>query len=855
MNPYENDNPFGGTSPKLRGLSRLIKILAGLTFFAAILGFVGAIGIYIYFSQDLPQINTLKDYNPSIVSEVYSADGTKIGEFWKECRYLLPFNEIPKKIIEAFVASEDARFFEHRGVDFASIIRAFIKNVRAGRIVQGASTITQQIARSFFLSPERTFTRKIKEAILATQIEKNLNKEDILFLYLNQIFLGNRAYGIDAAARNYFQKNIEELNLAEISLIAGLPSAPTLYSPINNMTLAREQQASVLQRMVDEGYITEKEAQEALNTPLVIFKAGTDKDFNYKYAPYFTEQVRRIVIEKYGEDFLYKKGLRIYTTADLPMIQAAQRALKQGLEEVSKLRGFKKPLASLKPDESEAFIQKTHEEILDETGILYFPEDSRPKNLPTPVTEDRLYKAIITDIQDNLWHVMVGHVYGVIPQKDRRWIWQKLSKGDVIWVRKKGMYSPNVARFSLEKIPEIEGALYALEPDTGKVRVMVGGYDFKRSEFNRVLQAHRQPGSSFKPIIYAAALDKGYSPSTIVTDSPVTFQVGDNEYWTPKNYGGSFRGPITVKTALTHSVNVAAAKVLHDIGMDYALAYARKLGLQSEIYPYLSTALGASDTTLGEMTEAYAVFADEGRHHTPFLIRLIIDQEGSVIERFSASETISEKAEDNKENEPPENEKTTIPDNEEMNRELLEKGLAFIKEKNLNLTNDELKILYGARIPPHHVITPQTAFVMTSLLKNVVDHGTGYRAKALNRPAAGKTGTTNDETDALFIGYTPQLIAGVWVGFDELKKIGKGMTGGIIAAPIWLDFMQVALEKKPVKDFKVPEGVDVTQLETIAGGSAILEARKELPDVMSAGQQESSPDRSVDFLYEDTSEL
>ena len=866
-NPFEDKRL--GNPESSGGLTRLVNVMAGLTIFTVIVTLIGAIVIYVYFSRDLPQINDLQDYDPYIVSEVYSEDCTKMGEFWKECRYLLPFDEIPKQVIDAFIASEDARFFEHKGVDFLSIARAFIKNMQAGRIVQGASTITQQIARSFFLSRERTLNRKIKEAILATQIEKNLDKNEILHLYLNQIYLGNRAYGIEAAARNYFHKNIEELNLAETALIAGLTSAPARYSPLNDIKAARERQLLVLNRMVKEDFVTRKEAEKARNAFLLIYRAGTDKDFNMKYAPYFTEQVRRILTEKYGEDFVYKNGLRIYTTADLKMIRAAQKALKKGLRTVSKRSsfedpikrsGFEGPLAHLKPDEVEAYANKVHKEAIVDFGVLYFPQEKNPENAPTPIKEQHLYKAIVTEVKRNAWHVLVGNVRGLILRQDRRWVRRSVKVGDVVKVQKKvltsgeqksGLYSIHNIYFTLEQIPLLEGALYALEPQTGKVRAMVGGYDFSRSEFNRTLQAYRQPGSSFKPLVYAAALDKGYSPRTIVVDSPVTFQVGDHEYWTPKNYGGSFRGPITVKTAFTYSVNVPTVKILHDIGLNYLLAYSHKLGIQTKIHPYLSSALGASDMPLKELVEAYAVFAAEGKIVPAYLIHLIVDAEGNVIERFPP-QTTAQNEEEKKEEA---STKTSDSKISKMNKKLLDEGLIFIKEKKLNLTNDELKILYGANIPEDHAITPRTAHLMTYLLTNVIKHGTGYRARGLERPAAGKTGTTNDETDALFIGYTPQLIAGIWVGFDELKKIGKRMTGGVIAAPIWLDFMKEALKGKPVQEFAFFKELNMTTIDSLIGGSSLMEEREELPDMMSAGQKESSPDRSVDFLYEDVSDL
>jgi penicillin-binding protein 1A len=821
------------------GVGRLFKVIFGMLAVLVLLVVIATSALYFHFARNLPDLSNIQNYRPPVVSEVTASDGTKIGEFWKECRTLVPYEKIPKTVIGAFVASEDERFWDHKGVDLKSILRAFVQNLRAGRVVEGGSTITQQVTRSFLLTRERSLERKIKEAILATQIEQNLSKEQILYLYLNQIYLGNRAYGVQAAARNYFHKDVADLNLAEIAMIAGLPSAPSTFSPVNNLEMARQRQLHVLGRMLENGYITRKQHEEALATPLTFYRAGTDKDFNNRYAPYFVEHVRRSIEERHGEELLYYGGLKIETTAGLEANRAADRAVKRGLFEMERRKGFRGPVATIAKENIPDYAEAIHRELTEFEEPFYFPVPADPPPFVTPLENWQIYKGVISAVDaKGTATVLVGRVAGTIAPQDRAWTGRTPKVGDVYWVRRKEANS-----FVVEQEPKLEAALYSLNPLTGEVKAMTGGFSFKRSEFNRATQALRQPGSAFKPLVYAAALDKGYSPRTTVIDAPVVYQLGRNRFWSPKNYSNKHNGPMSVRSALTNSINVIAVKVFHDIGIDYAVAFARKLGIVSPLAKYLSSALGASDVTLQEMTRAYGTFPAGGVRPEPITIRKITDQSGKVIE----------------ENEP----YSLDPDHvfdlvkgpaNGINSDLMVEGEKAIRRDKLKLTPQETQILYGSTIPPGHVITPQTAFLMVDLMRDVVDHGTGFKAKELKRPTAGKTGTTNDETDCWFIGYVPDLIAGVWLGYDNHTRIGYRATGGVVAAPIWLYYMQEALKDRPVKDFSVPASIQLAQIDSMTGGSAIGDLKPE-PEELEIPSGEAPASRGVDFLYQDLNKL
>jgi penicillin-binding protein 1A len=735
---------------------------------------VTALGVYYYLSEDLPKIASLADYRPPSITTVYSDDNRKIAEFYKERRIVVPLAKIPTRLTEAFIAAEDARYFKHQGIDFLSIIRAFFKNLEAGTIVQGGSTITQQVTKSFFLTPERSYRRKIKEAILAYRIDKTFTKEEVLFLYLNQIYLGHGAYGVEAAAENYFGKSATDLNLAECAMLAGLPQAPSRYSPFRYPERAKQRQIYVLNRMVTEEYITNIQATEAINTKLDI-KAR--RNWYIEKVPYYTEHVRRYIEKNYGPETLYNEGLKIYTAVNIEMQKIAREEIEKGLRELDKRQGYRGPEERLQPEAFEAFAQATQAQ-LDQA----------------PLEVGQIVKGIViaVDNQELTVRVRMGNAHGQIQLADMVWArkpnpevafysvkikrpGQVLRVGDVILVRVKAkLADSDLWALALEQTPVVEAALLCLESETGQVKAMVGGRDFRESQFNRAVQSRRQPGSAFKPIIYAAALDKGYTPATMIIDSPIVFQDEEMDFkWKPKNYGQKFHGPTLLREALAKSRNVITIKIMQDIGIDYCIAYATRLGIESQLSRDLSIALGSSGVSLLELVNSYAVFANYGYLIEPIFITKILDRDGNVLEERK-----------------PKREKAI--------------------EKN-------------------------TAYIMTNLLEGVVKNGTGWRVKALKRPVAGKTGTTNNLFDAWFVGYTPRYITGTWVGFDEEGSLGKSETGSRAASPIWLGFMQRILEDKPVRVFQVPEGVVFSKIDAETGLLPIPESPKTIFECFKEG--------------------
>jgi penicillin-binding protein 1A len=743
------------------------KIIKWSLWMVAVLMFLGACataGVFFYLGRDLPKISSLKDYHPSVITTVLSDDNQKIAEFYKERRIVVPLKDIPKQLQQAFIAAEDARFYKHQGIDLISIMRAFFKNLEAGTIVQGGSTITQQVTKSFLLTPERSYKRKIKEAILAYRIDKIFSKEDILYLYLNQIYLGHGAYGVEAAAENYFGKSVNELNLAECAILAGLPQAPSRYSPFHYPEKAKQRQIYVLNRMVSEGYITDLQASEAINTELDI---QPRRNWYLEKVPVYTEDIRRYVEKKYGEDALYTQGLKIYAAVNVGMQKAARTQIQEGLKALDRRQGYRGPLQQLKTDEIESFSQQIEKE-----QALH------------PLAPGVVTKGVVIDIDDKAGKVTVrmGGQRGVIAIDDMRWARkpnpdvpyyqarlsrpsQALFLGDVIQVEAKE-HDPktDLWKLSLDQTPAAQAALLCIEAGTGLVKVMVGGLDFTQSQFNRAIQSRRQPGSAFKPVIYAAALDKGYTPATVIIDSPIVLKDEEHDFtWKPKNYGKKFYGPTLLREALAKSRNVVTIKILQDIGIDYVIDYAQKLGIESPLHRDLSIALGSSGVSLLEIVQAYSIFANQGYLVQPAFITKIEDRNGNILE--------------------------------EMNP---------VRKK---------------------VIEESTAYIMTSLLEGVVKFGTARRIRALHRPVAGKTGTTNNLYDAWFVGYTPRYITGVWVGFDQERSLGAGETGSRAASPIWLGFMQEILKNEPVRIFQVPEGVVFAKIDADTGKLPIPESK------------------------------
>ena len=798
MRMYQGKEQANRRTPRRQG-PRAAKIITIGVVVVALIAIIGCSGWFFFMLAKLPKVDRLADYKPPIVSQVFGDDGSLVGEFYLERRTVVPVNKIPRKLIQAFVAAEDSNFFQHSGIDYFGIVRAAIKNILSLRKKEGASTITQQVAKSMLLTPEKKFSRKIKEAILATRMEKKLSKDEILYIYLNQIYLGAGAYGVQLAAETYFGKEVESLNLAEMAMLAGLPKAPNAYSPIKHMDRAKERQAYVLERMVKEGYITPAEAEHAKNTPIVIKPL---KKVNSEQSAYFLEQIRMQLEDKYGEDRLYKEGLKIYTTMNADMQKAAYEAVVHGLKEVDKRQGFRGPIKYLPESGIDSFCKQV------EDGI-------DGPSLKTGVT----YQGVVTGI--NTVHsdltVRVGDRTGSLSRRNMSWAGKVhlansygkpdekgkgIALGAVIEV---SVVTPDVnkagAVFALDQTPEVQAALVAIDPRTGGVKALVGGYDFKKSQFNRAIQAKRNPGSAFKPIIYGAAVDKGLTPATIFDDSPVEYDSGKEKAWKPKNYDNIYRGNVTMREALTNSINVVSVKILETIGVNTAIDYAKKLGIMSPLAPNLTLALGSSSLSPLELTSAYAVYASGGYRTTPYFITKVVDGEGKVLEEiqtpqipvFGSSTSAAEAA-------PPPLAPTSTPP---APANIIPGMTTTVPQVN--------------PLAPVPVVSPETAYVMTNLMESVVTSGTGQRARALGRPVAGKTGTTNDMKDAWFIGYVPQLVAGVWVGYDQEKSLGTGGSGGQAAAPIWTDFMQRSLYALPVEDFKPPSNVTFALINPRSG--------------------------------------
>lgn len=843
-----SDSTFLERHGVLRFLVRSIKIAITTAVTLIVLGTAGLMGGYFYFAHDLPNIQTMEDYRPPVVSEVFARDGTKIGEFWRERRLLATYDEIPLQLIRAFLAAEDSRFFEHRGVDPYGIARAIWEDVKAREFVQGASTITQQITRSILLTRERKVGRKVREAILATRLERNLTKEQILLLYLNQIYLGNRANGVKAAAENYFHKSLKDISLAEAAMIGGLSRAPYDDSPVNSAERAKARQRYVLERMRELGYINAQQFEQAWLEPLTVYVAGVDKEYNFRQTPYFTEHVRRLLVEQYGEDALYEGGLKIETTVDLAAYQAAVTALRNGLEIVDhRTRGWLGPLETGVVDETQiaARAEAVHRQVvmLVSDPVLHIPAPLGEALFagPTPVVANYNYRAVIIGNEGKGLRVRVGHNDGMVAAEQLGIArGRRLPIGDVIEVRPLDDTGQN---FALVQTPELQGALFSMEVQSGAVRAMVGGYDYLASEFNRATQALRQPGSTFKPFVYGAALDKGFTYDTPVADSPVAYRVGINEVWAPKNYGGKFSGAGVFASHITFSRNVPTVKIGHAIGLHYLAGFVRKFGLTSPIEKYLSMSLGANGVYVNELVNAYVTFGNYGRRPPQLFITKVTDKTGKVLQEHVLTDeavpslTLPAGA--------------VVPDN--INPALWIEGEKTIAKDGLQLDPQEIQVLYGARIPEGHTITPQTAYLMVGLLQRVVKSGTGTRVLAVGKPIAGKTGTTNDETDAWFIGFTPKLGAGVWVGYDQVRKIGRGEQGGRTAAPIFVDYMKAVLADEPAYEFTPPEGFPMEKIASLPGGSAIYwtggmntQLREEAEELATR----RVIDRSVDF-YED----
>ncbi|UJX39445.1 PBP1A family penicillin-binding protein [Desulfovibrio sp. JY] len=767
-------------------MKKLLILLVLLLFVGVVSGAAGLIGLYYWASSDLPSFRKITDYRPPLVTTIYTRNNKVLGYLYSEKRFLVTLSEMPDFLPKAFLAAEDATFYQHEGVDLSAIVRAMIKNLQRGGIRQGGSTITQQVIKRLLLSSEKSYKRKIKEAILAYRLEKYLTKDEILTIYLNQIYLGSRAYGVEAAARTYFGVHVGDLTLAQAALLAGLPQAPSRYSPFRDFQAAKNRQKYVLGRMLAQGWITQAQHDQAVAEPLV-FKSMPDP--SWEVAPFYLEEVRRELIDRFGEDQVYNGGLHVHTAVDLKHQEAAERALREGLVASEKRRGYKPTLEKLDKDKYADFL--AHSNV--------------PSALLTP---GRWLKALVTESGAQGLTVRFGDKYGFIPAGEIGWAKGRVEVGDLIWASvlaepekpgarkeeaeapapkgkkgkaaeaRKSAPAPSARpmwKLAMQLEPRIEGAIVSMDPRTGEVLACVGGFSFEKSQFNRATQSFRQPGSSFKPIVYSVAMDNGMTPATVVMDAPFSYRdPWSGQVWSPGNYEGSYSGPMTLRAALSKSKNLVTVRVAQQVGMKKIIARAQELGLRGEFVPYLPVSLGAVAVNLLDMIHAYSAFARDGSTITP---RFVLDVKS--------------------------------PWGEE-----------------LYVNKPEIK----------QVLTPQTAYIMDCMLKEVVRAGTATRIKVLGRPLAGKTGTTNDFQDAWFMGFSPYLLTGCYVGFDQPKPMGKGETGGRAALPIWLAYREAVENDYPVEDFSRPPGIVMANVDgvpmafkegTERGSMAIMDEEQE----------------------------
>jgi len=760
-------------------------------------------------SKDLPDYESLSRYEPPVMTRIHAHDGSLIAEYARERRIFVPINTIPKRVIAAFLSAEDRRFYEHGGLDMQGIARAVFKlietKIRGGdRRTEGASTITQQVAKNFLLTSDRTLDRKIKEAILAIRIERAYSKDKILELYLNEIYLGVGAYGVAAAGLAYFNKELKDLTIEEAAYLAALPKAPNNYHPFRQKAKATERRNWIIGQMAENGYITEEEATEAKATPLTVnFRSGGAHIFA---AEYFAEEVRRSLLAEYGEAKLYSGGLSVRTTLDPRLQRIGRKALMDGLVAFDRTKGWRGPVAKI--------------DIAGDWGVPLGATDS-----PTDIAPWQLGVVLSIDKAKN------KAVVGLKPQRmqdgklsserhavelafeDVKWaksggkqpkqVSDVLAPGDVVYVAPKD--EKNLAgAWSLMQIPEVGGGLIAMDPHTGRVLAVVGGFSFAMSQFDRALQAKRQPGSSFKPFVYAAALDNGYKPTSMVLDAPIEIDQGPGQdIWKPENYEkeDTVTGPMTLRVGIEKSKNQMTVRLAQDMGMPLITEYAKRFGIYDDLLPVLSMSLGAGETTLLRMATAYCMIANGGKTVRPTLIDRIQDRWGHSVWRHDARECPGCTAEkwDNQ----PEPE---VPDDRKQ------------------------------------IIDPHTAYQMTSIMEGVIQRGTATSLKALNRPLAGKTGTTNEEKDAWFLGYTPDLVIGVFVGYDTPRPMGKGNTGGKVAAPIFGEFVKDALADEPPVPFRIPPGIKLVRVNLKTGLRAS-------PDDPNAIVEAFKPDEEPDDAY------
>ncbi|MGI6853358.1 penicillin-binding protein 1A [Mesorhizobium sp. 1B3] len=761
---------------------RLIGYFFGV---GVMLALVAAAGVAMYLSgltKDLPDYEVLAKYEPPVTTRVHASDGALMAEFARERRLYLPIQAVPDRVKAAFLSAEDKNFYHHPGIDVSGLARAVVTNLQnfgSGRRPVGASTITQQVAKNFLLTSDQTYERKIREMILAFRIEQAYSKDLILELYLNEINFGLGAYGIAGAALTYFDKSVNELTVAEAAYLAALPKAPSNYHPFRHTDRAIERRNWVIDQMVQNGYVERAEGDKAKAGPLGV---SPRRRGSYLFAgEYFTEEVRREIIARYGEKALYEGGLSVRTTLDPKLQLMARKSLQNGLLKFDRLRGYRGPKdkIDISGDWGEALGKVKGLDDVPEWRLAVVLDSSKsglsiglqPKREISGALESKREEGTVA-AEDMSWamrHVVGGkRVKASSPA-------EVLQAGDVVFVQKK---DDSETAYELRQLPEVSGGMIAMDPHTGRVLAMVGGFSFSESEFNRATQAYRQPGSSFKPIVYAAALDVGYTPASVIMDGPITINDGTT-VWSPKNYDGKAAGPSTLRNGIERSRNLMTVRLANDMGMKTVAEYAERFGVYDKMSPLIAMSLGSGETTVMRMVSAYSVMANGGRQIRPSLIDRIQDRYGKTV--FKHDQRGCE-------------------------------GCVATEWTG----QAEPELIDNAE----QVLDPMTAYQITSMMEGVVSRGTAVTVSELGRPIAGKTGTTNDEKDAWFIGYTPNLVVGLYMGYDQPQGLGKGSTGGGLAAPIFKEFMGQALKDTPIVDFQVPDGMKLIAINRKTGMAA-----------------------------------
>ena len=751
---------------------RLLSTLASLFFFGCFLAAAVIFVVVLRYSMDLPDYQQLAVYQPQITSRLYAADGSMLAEYAHEKRIFVSVDKIPPMLRNAFIAAEDKTFYTHGGIDLLGIARAVIvniKNIGSGRRAVGASTITQQVAKNFLLTSEQSLSRKIREALLARKMEQAFTKDHILELYLNEIYLGIGSYGVASAALNYFNKSMDELTIGEMAFLAALPKGPNNYHPVRKQAAAIERRNWVLQRMAKEGYITYREAAEASQEPIVMRERENKVLAD---AGYYAEEVRRFVAGRYGDEAMYNGGLFIRTSLDPVLQKAASTALRDGLLAYDKKHGWRGPVGRFETiAEGEAFLAKhTVPDYAPEGWCYAVVTAVSDKSADILLTDGEKGQIAFGDLS---WarKALPGGRFGYAVKKAG----EVLAVGDLIYV------SPKKAAgaYVLRQMPEVDGALVALDPHTGRVLAMTGGFSFQKNQFNRAVQALRQPGSSFKPFVYLAALDSGYTPSSLILDAPLVMEQPDGTKWKPRNYSRVFYGPTTLRVGIEKSRNLMTIRLAQAIGMRKILAYGKKFGISDKLEPVLATALGAGETTLMRLTAAYGMLVNGGKKIEPSLIDRIQDRDGKTIYRHDTRVCTGCAGMEASPDVKPE-----IPDEREQ------------------------------------IQDPASAYQMVNILTGVIERGTGRIARGLNKTLGAKSGTSNDSVDTWFIGFSPDLVVGIWVGYDTPRTLGPNETGGVTVGPIFRDFMKVALADKPNIPFRVPPTVELVRVNAETGKPA-----------------------------------